>query len=189
MKWFKESLKGLPFLKKERQEKEKLTGAAGLWEDEEVFLEAVRSVQKQKRVFTTFTPFPVHGLEEAMQIKRSWIPWVTFFGGLFGFLLGLWFTWWTSASNWPLIVGGKPFWSLPAFIPVIFEMTILFAALSSIAALLYACGMPRKSSPLDPAITSHKFAVFIFLNEEESLDELKNFIQTLNPMEVVEKSS
>lgn len=187
MKWFKGSLAGLNFLKREKQEKEKLTGAAGFWEDEENFLEAVRSIQSENRVFTTFTPFPVHGLEEAMKIKRSWIPWVTFFGGLFGFLFGLWFTWWTSARSWPLIVGGKPFWSLPAFIPVIFELTILFAALSSIAALLYACRMPRKSTPLDPDLTSHKFAVFVFLKEGESLDELKNFVQALNPMEIVEK--
>ena len=186
MKWLKKGLANFQSLK--RVEREKIAGAAGLWEDEEVFLEAVRLARKQDRVFTTYTPFPVHGLEEAMQLKRSWIPWVTFFGGLFGFLFGLWFTWWTSASSWPLIVGGKPFWSLPAFIPVIFELTILFAALSSIAALLYACGIPRKSSPLDPAVTSHKFAVFIFLKEKESLNDLKTFIQTLNPVEIVEKN-
>lgn len=186
MKWFKGSLAGLGFLK---QEKEESAGVAGLWEEEEAFLEAVRSVQRQGRIFTTFTPFPVHGLEEAMKIKRSWIPYVTFSGGLFGFLFGLWFTWWTSAKSWPLIVGGKPFWSLPAFVPVIFELTILFAALSSIAALLYACGIPRRSSPLDPSVTSHKFAVFVFLKEGESLDDLKTFVQSLKPMELVEKNS
>ena len=173
-------------------------GVAGLWEDEAAFLEAIRAGQKiaqtaaQKksggRRFVTFSPFPVHGLEEAAGIKRSWIPYATFAGGLFGFLLGLLFTWWTSAESWPLIVGGKPLWSLPAFIPVIFELTILFAALASLAAWLFACGLPRKTAPppLDPALTSHKFAVFIPLKPGESLDDVKEAILSLNPQEIRE---
>ena len=169
-------------------------GVCGLWEDEAAFLEAVRALQKtaQKksggRRFVTFSPFPVHGLEEAAGIRRSWIPYATFAGGLFGFLFGLLFTWWTSAESWALIVGGKPLWSLPAFIPVIFELTILFAALASLAAWLFACGLPRKTAPppLDPALTSHKFAVFIPLKSGESLDDAKGAIVRLNPQEIRE---
>jgi hypothetical protein len=60
--------------------------------------------------------------------------------------LELWLTWWTSVVDWPINVGGKPLFSLPAFIPIIFELTILFAALSSVAALVYHCGLASSQS-------------------------------------------
>jgi len=138
-------------------------GVAGIWEEEEIFLKAVESLYKEEKLKPiAITPYPVHGLEELTHTPRSWIPWVAFVGGLSGCLFGLWFTWWTSAVDWPILVGGKPFWSLPAFIPIIFELTILFSALSSIGALLYACGIPRLSVPIiDKDLTCHKFALFI----------------------------
>lgn len=123
--------------------------------------------------YDAITPYPVHGMEEACGIKRSWIPYVTFFVGLSGLSFGLWFTWWTSAVNWPLNVGGKPFFSLPAFIPIIFELTILFAALSSVGALFYAAGLPKIDPPIiDIDLTSHKFAIFI-PSDDTGYDEKK----------------
>lgn len=161
-------------------------GVAALWEDERAFLKAVQTAHRKGLMFTTLSPFPVHGLEEAMEIKRSWIPWVTFFGGLFGCLFGLWFTRWTSAVSWPIIVGGKPFWSLPAFIPIIFELTILFSALSSLGALLYACGLPRRNPPvIDPDLTSHKFAIFVS-EKDRSKEETKTFLKELEALEIKE---
>src|SRR5262245_28379422 len=72
-----------------------------------------------------FTPYPVHGLSEALGIRKSWVPYVTLVLGLTGAGLGLYFEIWTSAIDWPLIVGGKPYVSLPAFIPVMFESGVL----------------------------------------------------------------
>lgn len=85
---------------------------------------------------------------------------------MFGFLFGLWLTWWTSAVNWPINVGGKPFWSLPAFVPIMFELTILFAALCSVGALFYYCKLPQVDPPvIDPDLSSHKFAIFVPEND------------------------
>ncbi len=139
------------------------SGIAGIWLEEDKILEAARKCQSLGfKKFDTITPYPVHGMEEAMEIKRSNIPYVTFVAGLMGCLSGLLLTWWTSAVSWPINVGGKPMFSLPAFIPVIFELTILFAALLSVAALFYLCGLPKINPPLiDPDLTSHKFALFI----------------------------
>ncbi len=68
--------------------------------------------------------------------------------------------------NWAINVGGKPFFSLPAFIPIMFELTIVFAALCSVGALFYACKIPRIDQPsIDPDLTSHKFAIFIPHND------------------------
>ena len=162
---------------------------AGVWAEEDQFLSSVKMLRKKGyKGFSAITPFPVHGLEDLLEIKRSWIPWVTFIFGLFGCLFGLWFTWWTSAVNWPLIIGGKPMWSLPAFIPVIFECTILFGALSTVAALFYICRIPYLNPPLiDKDLSSHKFALFFRLSEKkDSTEELSRLLKSLSAEKVVQ---
>lgn len=138
-------------------------GIAGIFTEEHVVIKAAAKIRDLGfKQFEAISPYPVHGMEEACGIKRSWIPYVTFFAGLTGLASALWLTWWTSAVNWPINVGGKPFFSLPAFIPIMFELTILFAALCSVGALFYACGIPRLDPPIiDPDLSSHKFAIFI----------------------------
>lgn len=142
-------------------------GIAGIWEDEHLILKAARKTREAGFTkFEAISAYPVHGMEEACGIKRSWIPYVTFTAGLIGLTLGLLLTWWTSVVDWAVNVGGKPFFSLPAFIPIIFELTILFAALSSVGALFFACRMPRIDPPnIDPDLSSHKFAIFIPHND------------------------
>lgn len=141
----------------------RIGGIAGIWHDDHELVVAAKKVRDAGYVkFDSITPFPVHGLEEAMGIRRSMIPWVTFIAGLIGGACGLGLQYWVAAVDWPLIIGGKPFFSVPAFIPVTFELTILFAALSSVAALFYMCGLPKIDPPIiDPDLTSHKFAIFI----------------------------
>lgn len=138
-------------------------GIAGIWLDEHQLVEAARkTTEAGVQGFEAISPFPLHGIDDAMGIPRSFIPWVTFFAGLTGCGFGVWFTWWASAVDWAIIIGGKPMWSLPAFIPVIFELTILFGALSSVGALIYICGLPKIEPPvIDPDLTSHKFALFV----------------------------
>jgi hypothetical protein len=138
-------------------------GIAGIWDDEHKLVEAAKKTRDSGVVgFEAISPFPLHGIDEAMGIPLSFIPWVTFVFGLSGCAFGLWFTWWTSAVNWPILIGGKPMFSLPAFIPIMFELTILFGALSSVASLFFICGLPRVEPPvIDPDLTSHRFALFV----------------------------
>ncbi len=162
---------------------------AGIWSDEKSFLSAIKELkQKGYKKISAITPCPVHGLEDLLEIKRSWIPWVTFVFGSAGCLFGLWFTWWTSAVDWPLIIGGKPFWSLPAFIPVIFECTILLGALSSVAALFYACKIPSVDPPvLDKDLTSHKFALYFSLKDKKlSTEELEKELLAVGAEKVIQ---
>ena len=149
-------------------------GIAGIFTEEHQVLVAARKMREMGFTkFDAISPYPIHGMEEACDIKRSWIPYVTFVAGLCGLSFGLWFTWWTSAVNWAVNVGGKPFFSLPAFIPICFELTVLFAALSSVGALFYATGIPRIDPPtIDPDLTSHKFAIFVPQNDT-GYDEAK----------------
>ena len=138
-------------------------GVAGLWMDDHAMVEAAAKIRAAG--FTeieAISPFPLHGIDDALGIPRSFIPWVTFVFGLTGFAAGTWLTWWASSVNWPLIIGGKPLWSLPAFVPIMFECTILFAALSSVGALIFVCGLPQVDPPvIDPALSSHKFGLWV----------------------------
>ena len=162
------------------------SGVAGLFDDEHEFVEAVSKISKKKIDYTPISPYPVHGLEDAMGISRSWIPWVTFVFGTTGCLFGLWFTYWVAAVSWPINVGGKPLWSLPAFIPVIFELTILFAALSSIGALFYACGLPHIEPPIiHPDLTSHKFAIFIPTKKAVSEEKSKSLLEEVGANKIL----
>jgi hypothetical protein len=109
-----------------------------------------------------YTPYAVHGLSEALGVRKSWIPYVTLIMGLTGATLGLTFEIWTQAVDWPLIVGGKPFVSLPAFIPVFFESGVLIAGTMTLAALLLACGLPNFKGPiLDRNLTNDRFGLYV----------------------------
>lgn len=142
-------------------------GVVGIWlDDHELLVAAGKVRQAGYQKFDAITPFPVHGLEEAIGIKRSMIPWVTFIAGVIGGSCGLLLQYWTSAVDWAVNIGGKPFFSGPAFIPVTFELTILFAALSSVGAMLAFTRLPKIDPPIiDPDLTSHKFAIMIPENE------------------------
>lgn len=153
-------------------------GMAGIFMTESEILVAAAKVREMGfKKFDAITPYPVHGMEEACGIKRSWIPYVTFVAGIVGVSSGWLLTWWTSAVNWQLNIGGKPFHSLPAFIPIMFELTILFAALCSVGALFYACGLPKVKPPvIDPDLTCSKFGIFIPQNDvgydEKKIEDL-----------------
>ncbi len=138
-------------------------GIAGIWLDEHEFVEAAgKTHQAGYKNFEAISPYPLHGIDDATGISRSFIPYITMIAGVVGCLFGIWLTWWTSAVNWPLNIGGKPLWSLAAFIPVIFECTILFAALTSVGAMIVLNGLPKINPPIiDPELTSHKFALFV----------------------------
>jgi hypothetical protein len=138
-------------------------GVVGFWMDDEELIAAAHKVREAGfRKFDAITPFPVHGLEEAIGIKRSNIPYVTFVFGVLGACAGMGIQYYTSAIDWAINVGGKPFFSGTAFAPVTFELTILFAALSSVGAMLAFCRLPKIDPPvIDRDLTSHKFAIFI----------------------------
>jgi hypothetical protein len=133
-----------------------------------------------------FTPYPVHGLSEALGIKKSWVPYVTLVMGLSGAALGLLFQIWTSAIDWPMNVGGKPMVSLPAFIPVTFECGVLIGGTMTLAALFLACGLPDFSSPiLDRDLTNDKFALFIPESGSAwNADRTAEFLRGTHPIEV-----
>lgn len=128
----------------------------GFFEDEHDLLAAAKECRKRGiQVVDVVSPFPIHGLDNVLGIRPSNLGWVTFLAGAVGLAFGLWLQYWTSAVDWPLNVGGKPLDSLPAFIPVAFELTILFAGISTVLALLLRCRLwPRSSVPQGLELTT-----------------------------------
>jgi len=136
----------------------------GVFEDERRFLGATRAcAERDFEIVDAYTPYPMHEVEQAMGLRHTRLPWVTLAGGLVGLTGGLWFQYWASQTNWPLDVGGKPWDSLPAFIPVGFEMTILLAGLGTVFGLLIRCGLRPGKQPKRkiPRVTDDRFALVV----------------------------
>lgn len=95
------------------------------------------------RDFDAHTPFPIHGLDRAMKVPASKLGWIVFGHGLFGGLFAFWLQWWTSTIDYPMIIGGKPYFSFQAFVPVTFALTILFSAFGAVFGMLFLNGLPR----------------------------------------------
>jgi hypothetical protein len=95
-----------------------------------------------------FTPFAVHGMDEAMGLGRSNVGWFTFLGGLTGFTAGMLMIWWMNAYDYPIVVGGKPLFSPIFSFPVAYEMTILLGAFGSLFGMLFLNRLPKLYNPL-----------------------------------------
>lgn len=149
-----------------RADNPRLLGVLGVFDGPNELLQAAKKVKSASfKSFDTFTPFPVHGMDDVQGLRRSPIPYVTFAAGLTGCALGFIFQYWTSAVDWPVNIGGKPLNSVPAFIPVIFEMTILFGGLATAGAMFFFNRLPNifSASPCSESIgiTKDKFALLI----------------------------
>lgn len=140
----------------------------GYFDTEEKILSATRAATAAGLgVQDVYTPYAVHGLDEAMGLPPSRLTWVCFLAGLIGATAALSFQYYTSVVSWPLNIGGKPFNSLPAFIPVAFELTILFAGLGSVAAFFLRSRLgPGKVAQVLEGVTNDRFAIALVGSEE-----------------------
>ncbi len=130
--------------------------------DPDALVRAVVAVREAGfKVYDVFAPYPLHGLDEAMGVKRSRLPWVTFCVGLCALALALTFQFYTSVLDWPLNVGGKPDNSTLAFIPICFELTVLLSGLATVAALFLRARLyPGKTAALlAEGVTNDTFAL------------------------------
>jgi hypothetical protein len=132
--------------------------------DERDILRATRAARERRlKIVDVFAPYAVHGLDEAMGLQPSRLPWVCLALGVFGAAFKIWFEFWTTATDWPLNVGGKPWNSLPAFVPITFEVMVLFAGLSTVFAFLLVSGLRpwKKVRPVSPRVTDDAFVLVL----------------------------
>jgi len=134
----------------------KLVGLLAEFPTPEALVSAAEQVREEGyRRIDAFTPFPVHGLDEALAIRPTILPWVVLGAGLTGVVAALAGQWWTNTIDYPFVVSGKPLFSLPANIPVTFEVIILFSAFTAFFGMLALNGLPRLAQPI---FRSERFA-------------------------------
>jgi len=135
----------------------------GYFESEAQVLDATRAVRDSGHVLQdVYTPYAVHGLDDAMGLRPSRLTWVCFGAGALGCTLALSLQLYTSVVSWPLNVGGKPFNSFPAFIPVSFELTVLFAALITVGTFFARAKLfPGNRKLALPRVTDDRFAIAV----------------------------
>ncbi len=134
------------------------------FDNEHDTMDAIRASRRHGyKIVDVFGPYAVHGIEESMGLAASRLPWVVFAMGLAAAALKVWFEFWTTAIDWPINVGGKPFNSLPAFVPVTFEVMVLGAGVTAVLAFLVVCRLyPGKRAVLPAsAVTDDRFAVVL----------------------------
>ncbi len=107
------------------------------------------------RKYDCHSPFPIHGMDDAMGLKRSPLGYVVGFAGICGLVGALGFQWWTSAVDYPIVISGKAFFSYQAFVPVTFAITVLLSAFGAFFGMLHFNKLPRLFHPL---FNSDKFA-------------------------------
>ncbi len=137
-----------------------------------------------------FSPFPIHEMDEALGIKRSILPYIVFAGGIAGLLAGLGLQYFTHVIDYPIIVGGRPHFSLPAFVPPAYELTILLASFAAVFGMLLLNGLPK---PYHPVFNVPRFNLasrekfFLVIEREDprfDYEETRKFMEGLGPEEV-----
>jgi hypothetical protein len=160
------------------------------------FVDGTRAVREAGFTrWDTHTPFPVHGIERLMGIKRTVLPFVVFGVGVTGLSLALLMQWWMNAHDYKLVISGKPLFSLPANIPVVFEITVLLSAATTFFGMLILNRLPRYHNPLFKSerfrrVTTDRFFISIEASDpkfavEETL-RLANSLGGVN-VEIVEE--
>ncbi|MEX2116895.1 MAG: DUF3341 domain-containing protein [Bacteroidota bacterium] len=138
------------------------------FENEEDILGVTRAARESGYdIRDVFSPYAVHGLDKAMGLRPSRLPWICLGFALLGAAAKLWFQIWTSAFDWPVNVGGKPMASIPAFVPVTFEISVLFAGLGTVAAFFLISRLRPGKKPairLDRA-TNDRYVLILVEND------------------------
>ncbi|RJP62485.1 MAG: DUF3341 domain-containing protein [Ignavibacteriales bacterium] len=169
-----------------------LYSVTGLFNNpDDIINAAEQSAKAGYKKYDINTPYPVHGLSKAMRIPSSKLGYVALFIGLGGVLFAVLAMSWIAIFEYPIVVGGKPFFSLPAFIPITFEVTVLSASIATVVAMLFFFfKLPNISHPLHDtdymkSVSVDKFGISIqaddpLFNEEQ----VKHFLNTLKAEKV-----
>lgn len=158
----------------------------------ELLVAAEAAQEKGYTVLDAYSPFPVEGVAEAIGFRRTRLPWVVLAGGIIGCVGGYFMQYWMSAVDYPINVGGRPYNSVPYFIPITFEITILFAALTAVFGMLASNKLPM---PYHPVFNVPRFQFasrdkfFLCIEARDPMFDrvaTMEFLQGLNADDVVE---
>ena len=149
---------------------------------------ARKTNQRGFQKFDTFTPFAVHGMDEAMGIKRTKLPYISLLAAFIGICTAAGLEIWTHLYSWPMNVGGKPLIALPAYIPIFFELTVLFCGVTTaIVMFTLFLKLPNYKKPIfHPDITNDRFALAIEVNSAVEVEPVKRFLKEIQAQDIHE---
>jgi hypothetical protein len=158
------------------------------FDDEDPMLQAVRKLlESNEKIVDVMTPFPVHGIDRLLSIKRSRIPVGGFIFGFLGAVSAFGFMAWVFTVSYPLIIGGKPFFAAPSFIPITFEVTVLFAGLSMAAAMLIRSKLKPdiRFEPVDKRVTDNMFMIMVdTLDGKTTPEKIRSILSGIEIFEI-----
>jgi hypothetical protein len=172
-----------------------LFGLLAEFEEGEALVKAAnQAYQAGYRQLDAYTPFPVHGLSDALRLdrQRNWVPYLVLLGAIFGGLAGYLLQYYTSAISYPINVGGRPLHSWPAFMVVTFEGAVLMAVLAGVVGMLFLNKLPMPYHPLfsvprfELASRDRFFLCIMGTDPKFEVEETKAFLESLNPNAVQE---
>ena len=159
-----------------------------IYDDDDVVMKAVKEVRESGvRIHEVYTPFPVHGLDVALGHPRSRLGIAAFMFGLTGLLTAAALMSYTEKFDWPMIVGGKDSFAYPIYVPIAFELTVLFTALGMVATFIISNGLGPTVKPLmfDLRTTDNKFAMAIDMeNNKLQESEIETILKKSGAAEV-----
>lgn len=159
----------------------------GNFDDEAVLFPAVKKVRRAGyKIHDVFTPFPIHGLDHAMGLRDTSLHTAGFIYGISGTATAVGFITWALTVDWQINFGGKPFFSLPAWIPVTFELTVLFAAVGMVLTFCYLCQLAPfvKKDHFNPRSTDDTFVMALECTDKTNEAEVLSFLETVGAKEV-----
>ncbi|WP_247235852.1 DUF3341 domain-containing protein [Telluribacter sp. SYSU D00476] len=153
-----------------------LTGKylVGVFDDDDVILHAIPKLRKAGvKIHEVYSPFPIHGLDDALGHPRTRIGIAAFLFGLTGATCALTMMTWMLGYDWPMNIGGKDYISLPNFIPITFELTVLFTAFGMVTTFFVTNGLSPNPAPVlfDPRSTDNKFVMAIEMGKNKMSEE------------------
>ncbi|WP_127131548.1 DUF3341 domain-containing protein [Pseudoflavitalea rhizosphaerae] len=159
----------------------------GCFDEEEAVFDAVKKVRKSGyKLHDVYTPLPVHGLDKAMGLRDTSIHTAGFIYGITGTTIALSCISWVFTKDWPLNIGGKPHFALPAWIPIMFEFTVLCAAVGMVLTFCYLCQLAPfvKKHHFHPRSTDDKMVMVIEVTPKNDESEISGFLNSLGATEV-----
>jgi hypothetical protein len=160
----------------------------GNFDDEAILFPAVKKVRKAGyKIHEVYTPFPIHGLDKAIGLRETSLHTAGFIYAICGTATALGFITWALTTDWPLVFGGKPFFSLPAWIPITFELTVLFSAVGMTLTFCYLCQLAPfvKKDHFNPRSTDDTFVLALECTAKTNETEAIGFLEKAGAKEVV----
>ena len=166
-------------------------GVLGNFTDPNAIMSAAEKTnQAGYKKFDCFTPYPIHGLDRAMGVKRTILPYISFVGGCAGLMAAIGLQMWTGAIDYKLNIGGKPLFAFQFSVPIDFELTVLLCAISTVVGLFHLCKIPTWWQPFQSdagfcKATDDEFVLGIYADDDRfHQDSVVSFMKSLGANDV-----